>query len=366
MEYVRKSWAKVRAFLMSMPPSQRYTVAALLVLVAASLVMLMTSKSDERYVAALSDLTPDQMAQMDQALSGSDIKYQFSGSVLLVDPGQKDRVLMALSDKSALPSDISKSYGFEDLLKPQGLNLQTAEQQKMKYNIALGNMIARSIETSPEIRRRGADFDGAERLLRPRGRHGRGERHPAPGLPAQPGRRARPSATSWPPRSARSSRLRPSRSPTSSPTAPSTSTTATPTTPRPRTTWSSSRAGRRTTRARSMSSSRPSLDRCRSSVTPSFDTTAKTIKETEMTVAHETSRSEIYDRARGRGRRYARDAQHRRQRHRHRTAAGPSSEVTEKEKQYAPARETVSTRRPARSPASRYRSSCRRRRWRES
>ena len=151
MDYFRKIFAKVRAVLVLLPPSQRYSIVALMGVVAASLVLLVMWSGRVEYTPALSGLSSAEMSGVQGALKDSKMDYRLADGMLLVRPADKDKVLMALTEKGGLPSDISKSFGFEDLVKPQGFNLQTSEQQQMNYNIALGNMLARSIQTAPEI-----------------------------------------------------------------------------------------------------------------------------------------------------------------------------------------------------------------------
>lgn len=152
MGYLSNSWARVRSVFVSMPPSQRYTVAALMVVVGLSLVLLIMWGGRDERTPALMDLSPQQMSAMDTALKGSAIDYRFDSGMLLVKPADKDKVLMALSEKGSLPTDISRAYDFSDIVKPSGLNFDTAEQQAIKYNIALGNTLARAIMSMPEIK----------------------------------------------------------------------------------------------------------------------------------------------------------------------------------------------------------------------
>lgn len=145
MGYLRTVLNRVRGLLRSLPPSQRYSVAVLLGVVAVSLVMLVTWQGRDSYEPVLSDLSGDQMAGIQQALKGSGIDYRFRDSTLFVVAGRSDGVLMMLTEKGALPSDISTSFGFEDLVATQGFSLKTSEQQQMEFNIALENMLAREV-----------------------------------------------------------------------------------------------------------------------------------------------------------------------------------------------------------------------------
>ena len=151
MEIFGRLLRQARFVLASMPPSQRYSVAILLGVVAVSLVMLVTWGSQETYVPCLSELTGSQMTDVQKALEGSGIAYRFRDRTLFVGSADRDKVLMVLTQKGALPSDVSSSFGFEDIVKPKGFSLETAEEQRMKFNIALGNMLARAIATAPEI-----------------------------------------------------------------------------------------------------------------------------------------------------------------------------------------------------------------------
>jgi len=153
MEYLRKMLNRAGALFKAMPPSQRYSIAALFASVVVSLVMLVTWNARESYSPVLSELTGPQMTAIQDALKGTDYDYRFRDGTLFVAGTQRDTVLMDLTEKGALPSDISASFGFEDLVEPQGFNMKTAEQQQMEYNIALGNMLARAISTAPEIAR---------------------------------------------------------------------------------------------------------------------------------------------------------------------------------------------------------------------
>jgi flagellar biosynthesis/type III secretory pathway M-ring protein FliF/YscJ len=152
MGYLRNTLTRVRSVLISMPPSQRYTVAALMALVAVALFMLLTSKPAAQYVKVLEDLSPEQMSTMQVALSKSGIRYQFASGMLMVEPKERDRVVMVLSDASALPSNFRDSFGLEEMAEPGGFSLETADQQKMRYNIALGNTLSRFIATAPEVK----------------------------------------------------------------------------------------------------------------------------------------------------------------------------------------------------------------------
>ncbi len=151
MGYLRTVLNRVRGLLGSLPPSQRFSVAALLGVVAVSLVMVVMWQGRDSYQPVLSDLSGDQMTGIQQALKGSGIDYRFRDSTLFVAAGRSDGVLMMLTEKGALPSDISASFGFEDLVAPQGFSLKTTEQRQMEFNIALGNMLGRDIATTPTI-----------------------------------------------------------------------------------------------------------------------------------------------------------------------------------------------------------------------
>ena len=153
MDYLRKMLNRARALFKAMPPSQRYSIAALFASVVVSLAMLVTWNARESYSPVLSELTGPQMTAIQDALKGTDYDYRFRDGTLFVAGMQRDGLLMDLTEKGALPSDISASFGFEDLVEPQGFNMKTAEQQQMEYNIALGNMLARAISTAPEIAR---------------------------------------------------------------------------------------------------------------------------------------------------------------------------------------------------------------------
>lgn len=151
MGYLRTTLNQAKALLASMPPSQRYSVAALFAAVVVSLVMLVTWSGREAYTPVLTDLTGPQMTAIQDAVRGADYDYRFSDSTLFVAGAQREALLMELTEKGALPTDTSSSFGFEDLVAQQGIQLKTAEQQQMEYNIALGNMLARAICTAPEI-----------------------------------------------------------------------------------------------------------------------------------------------------------------------------------------------------------------------
>lgn len=153
MDYIRRQLARVRSVLVSMPPSQRYSVIALLGVVAVSLVMLIAWGGREQYAPVISDLTGQQMTAIQSALKDSVIRYKLGDATLYVAPSDRDRVWMALSEKGALPSDVSKSFGFEDLVKPKGFNMETAEELAMKRDIALGNELAQKVASAPEIAR---------------------------------------------------------------------------------------------------------------------------------------------------------------------------------------------------------------------
>lgn len=151
MDYLRKLWAKVRAVLVAMPPSQRASIVALLAVVAVSLAMLVSWGGREQYVPVLTGLSGAEMTTVQNALKDSQINYKFGDGMLLVSTADRDKVLMVLSEKGGLPTDISKSFGFEELVKPKGFSMETAEEQQMKYNIALGNMLARMVSASPDL-----------------------------------------------------------------------------------------------------------------------------------------------------------------------------------------------------------------------
>ena len=153
MDYLAKAWSKVRAVLISMPPSQRYTVTALLALVAVSLAFLLTGGSGGTLTSVYSGLDAARMSRMDAVLKSTAFKYEFSGGSLLVDPSQKEKVQMVLAEKGVLPVDTSRSYGYADLVKPAGLNFDTADERRMKQSIAVGNELGRQIaKSSPEIK----------------------------------------------------------------------------------------------------------------------------------------------------------------------------------------------------------------------
>jgi flagellar biosynthesis/type III secretory pathway M-ring protein FliF/YscJ len=58
---------------------------------------------------------------------------------------------MLLAEKSALPSDISKTFTFDDIVQPKGFSMESDQEQQTRFNIALGNTLARCIATAPEI-----------------------------------------------------------------------------------------------------------------------------------------------------------------------------------------------------------------------
>ena len=151
MGYLRTMLGRAKALLASMPPSQRYSVAVLFAAVVVSLVMLVAWSGREAYAPVLTDLTGPQMTAIQDALQGAGYDHRFSDSTLFVAGAQREALLMELTEKGALPTDISSSFGFEDLVAPRGFQLKTAEQQQMEFNIALGNMLARAISTAPEI-----------------------------------------------------------------------------------------------------------------------------------------------------------------------------------------------------------------------
>jgi flagellar biosynthesis/type III secretory pathway M-ring protein FliF/YscJ len=151
MDYMRKSWAKVRVVLISMPPSQRLSVVALMAVVAVSLVLLVTWGGREEFAPILTGLSGAELTAQSAALKGSGIEYKIGDGMLLVKPADRDKVFLALSEKGALPSDISKSFGFEDIVKPTGFSMETAEQQQVKLNVARQNEIARCIMAGPDV-----------------------------------------------------------------------------------------------------------------------------------------------------------------------------------------------------------------------
>ena len=92
MDYIRRSWGKARAVLVSMPPSQRYSVVVLIGVVIVSLVMLMTWGGREEYVPVMKELDGQQMTSIQAALKDSGIRYKFGEGVLYVQPSDVDRV----------------------------------------------------------------------------------------------------------------------------------------------------------------------------------------------------------------------------------------------------------------------------------
>ncbi|MHC4711933.1 MAG: flagellar M-ring protein FliF C-terminal domain-containing protein [Planctomycetota bacterium] len=151
MNYLRKTLERARAVLAAMPTSQRYSLVALAAVVAISLVMLVTWSGKDTYAPVIPDLTGDQVMSIQTALEGTGIDYKFMGTTLLVPSDKRESVLMVLTEKGALPADISSSFGFEDLVEPDGFNLKTSAREQMEYNIALGNMLARAISSAPDI-----------------------------------------------------------------------------------------------------------------------------------------------------------------------------------------------------------------------
>ncbi len=151
MDYLRKTLERARAILAAMPTSQRYSLVALAVVVAISLVMLVTWSGKDTYVPVIPELSGEQMAGIQTALEGTGIDFKFMDNTLLVPSDKRESVLMVLTEKGALPADISSSFGFEDLVGPAGFNLKTSAREQMEYNIALGNMLGRAISSAPDI-----------------------------------------------------------------------------------------------------------------------------------------------------------------------------------------------------------------------
>lgn len=151
MGYLRNVLRGALGVLKSLPLSQRYSVAALLGVVAVSLVMLVTWGGRDSYIQAYRDLGGAEISAMQKSLEGSGVDYQFRGDSLWVATGDRHRVGMILATSEALPSDVSSSFGFDDLVAPAGFNLETEAQQRVKFNIALQNTLARGIASVPEI-----------------------------------------------------------------------------------------------------------------------------------------------------------------------------------------------------------------------
>ncbi len=151
MDYINRFWARIRAVLVAMPPSQRASIVALLAVVAVSIVLLVTWGSKVEYTPVFTGLTGSDMASAQTALKDSQIDYKFADGMLLVRPADKDKVFMVLSEKDGLPADMSRKFSLEDLTKPRGFSMETAEEQSRKFNIAVQNRIALWIRSIPEV-----------------------------------------------------------------------------------------------------------------------------------------------------------------------------------------------------------------------
>jgi len=155
MNYLRNTWAKIRVVLVSLPPSQRYTVVALMGLVVVALALLVAGRPAEDYAASMPVSMAD-MSSVSSALKGTGIKYQVStadGSFKFPSAEEMSRAQMVLSEKNALPKDISAGFSFDDLVKPKGWSpTEGAEEYETKYNLALGTWIARAISAWPVVK----------------------------------------------------------------------------------------------------------------------------------------------------------------------------------------------------------------------
>jgi flagellar biosynthesis/type III secretory pathway M-ring protein FliF/YscJ len=154
MNYLRNTWAKVRVVLVSLPPSQRYTVVALVGLVVVALALLVTGKPAEEFVTSMPVSTAD-MSAVSTALKGTGIKYQVStadGELRFPSADEMSKAQMVLSEKNALPKDVSAGFSFDDLVKPKGFSLETAEEYQTKRSLALGTWIAKAVSAWPVVK----------------------------------------------------------------------------------------------------------------------------------------------------------------------------------------------------------------------
>ncbi|HEY3244198.1 MAG TPA: flagellar M-ring protein FliF C-terminal domain-containing protein [Phycisphaerae bacterium] len=149
METLRQILQRISSQLALLNTSQRLAIALCAVVVAGSLLWLIQWSATPELAALLDqDLTGQELTGAQAALDAARADYKVIGNRIWVRPSQRTELIGKLNSANALPHDIS--IGFDKLVADNSPFLPES-QMKIRYNVALGNELAKVIRSSPDV-----------------------------------------------------------------------------------------------------------------------------------------------------------------------------------------------------------------------
>jgi flagellar biosynthesis/type III secretory pathway M-ring protein FliF/YscJ len=149
METIRQLLQRISGQLALLTTSQRLAIGLCAIVVAGSFLWLAQWSATPELTALLDqDLTAQELTAAQAALDAARADYKILGSRIWVRPGRRSELIGKLNSANALPHDIS--IGFDKLVSDNSPFLPES-QMKIRYNVALGNELAKVIRSSPDV-----------------------------------------------------------------------------------------------------------------------------------------------------------------------------------------------------------------------
>jgi len=149
MESFRRLTGQISAQLKLLNPSQRLAIGLCAVIVAGSLVWLLSwSATPDRVPLLSQDLSLDDTDKAEEALRTADIDFEIQGRRILVSPADQSNAIRVLNRADALPKDTS--IGFQALIEDDS-PFRAEKDNEFRRQVALGNELAKVIASAPDV-----------------------------------------------------------------------------------------------------------------------------------------------------------------------------------------------------------------------
>jgi len=138
----------VGSFLSALTFNQRLSLFMLAAMVLVALFVVVFLSASEEYAPVCGAMEPQALAQAAQSLRQARIPFKIEGGALKVRGSQADEAFAIVAYRAG---EEAVPFSFEDLVKPEGLSWQTAEERHTRLLVATQNRLASYIHKYPGV-----------------------------------------------------------------------------------------------------------------------------------------------------------------------------------------------------------------------